>query len=551
MCYERALTIKPDFPDAFAGLLQARDSVCDWTGRDAYLQRLAMVLEAQLASDGYDDAPLDAVKRLPSPNTDTISSGGEDTGAWRLVTPGTTPAFHGHLPCIQPLDALALTTIISPRDAQRVARRYAARARGNLALSTFGPFHHHHVSSSTTSGREKSRIHIGYLSANFGNRPVGHLLALLLKYHDRSRFLVTCYSLAPSDGSTWHAYFEHEIEGGVKDISMLSSGDAARLIHADSVHILAHLDGHTANARNDVLALRPAPIQVAFVLGFCGTFGADYIDYLVADRIVLGSPKPLDAPGTPYDIDERALLLPDSCILNGHAIEFRDLLDDPENQPTRVTYGLPEDAFVFAYFGQLNKMDPIVFGVWMDILKRVPNSLLWLHKSPESAVDRLKKEARDHQVHEQRLFFTDPVPKRESVCRSVLADLVLDTPACNAIDATLDSLWAGTPVVALLGNTIATRVSASLCSAAGCPELVTATLGDYEDLAVSLAVDADKYWLFRQKLEEGRRGSEQAPLFNYKMALKHLEAGYEAVWARVIDHQPPADIPIQPTGIRP
>ena len=129
----------------------------------------------------------------------------------------------------------------------------------------------------------------------------------------------------------------------------------------------------------------------------------------------------------------------------------------------------------------------------------------------------------------------------------------MDSPACNAVDATIDALWAGTPVVVLLGNTLATRISASLCTAAGCPELVTSILGDCEDLAVSLALDADKYWEFRQKLGRARRGPTYAPLFDSKSMLTHLEAGYESIWAKVLDHQPPVDIIISGvgTGTRP
>jgi len=541
MCYERALALRPHFPDAFAGLLQAKDFVCDWTSRAHHLQCLASLLEAQLVADGYDDSLLDNGKSMTS-TLDDAQPGCEDSGSFRLVS-CMSPVFHGHLPCVQPLDALSLTTIVAPRDAQRIARRYAARARANLALSTCGHFHHHHhASSSATSGREKSRLHIGYLSANFGNHAIGHLLGPLLKYHDRSRFFVTCYSLTPSDGSSLRSNLEHGVEGSIKDLSSFSSSDAARLIHADGVHILAHLDGHTANARNEILALRPAPIQVGFILGFPGTFGADYIDYLVLDRIVLGPLEPARKAGTSHDIDECALILPNSCILNCHALEYDDLFENPGARPGRSKYGLPEDAFIFAYFGQLNKVDPIAYGVWMSILKRVPNSILLLIKSPESAVVHLKKAARDLQVHEQRLIFMDSAPKREHILRGVLADLLLDTPACNAFDATMDALWTGTPVITLLGNSIATRASASLCTAVGCPDLVTSTLDEYEDLAVSLALDADKYWLFRQKLEHARRGPVYAPLYDCKATLKHLEAGFEAIWGKVIDHQPPGDI---------
>lgn len=152
ICFERALALKPHFPDAFAGLLLAKDAVCDWTSRDAHFQYLAAVLEAQLGGDGYDDALFDSLKRPSLLGNDVISVSIEDAG--------TPLIFHGQLPCVQPLEALRLTTILAPRDAQRIARRFAARARANLALSTSGVFHHHHhVLSSATSGRWRVSQH--------------------------------------------------------------------------------------------------------------------------------------------------------------------------------------------------------------------------------------------------------------------------------------------------------------------------------------------------------------------------------------------------------
>mmetsp|Transcript_31044 Transcript_31044/g.96046 ORF Transcript_31044/g.96046 Transcript_31044/m.96046 type:complete len:462 (-) Transcript_31044:268-1653(-) len=422
-CYKQALYRKSNFPDAFAGLLKAKNYVCDWTIRGSHLNSLAAVLAVQLQLDSYDDEVLDSATHSVFFAQQLKFNNGEE--GHRLAMPNAVSAFYGCLPCIQPIDALALTDVIAPRDVQRLTRRFAARARANIALSADLSLHHS-VYSVNVFG--KTRIHVGYLSANFGNHPVGHLLAPLLEHHNKARFFVTCYSLSPSDQSTWWKQIETGVEGCMKDLSLLSASDAARVIQTDGVNLLAHLDGHTANSYNEILALRPALIQLAFVLGFHGTHGADYLDYLVADQVVLGPRKSAGIPGTQYDIDENALVLPNSCIINGHSLEYQELLDSSDGRPTRTTYGLPEDAFVFAYFGQLDKLDPIVFATWMGILKCVPNSVLWLHVSTECVIDRLRKESGALGISERQVHFTDLVQKRERVYCNVLADLVLDTP---------------------------------------------------------------------------------------------------------------------------
>lgn len=537
-CYEQALSLNPNYLGAFAGLLQAKDSVCDWTMRTPHVGSLALVVAIQLQLDDYDDTILDYRRRSSASLVEQL----ESNNAWQK----NRHVCRGSLPCIQPIDALALTDSIAPRDVQRLTRRFAARARANIELLALDLFRHHHALCSIVAPNE-SIIHVGYISSNFWTHSIRHLFVPLFKYHNMARFCVTYYSLSPLDQLDQGAQLvksECELAGTFKDLSRITAKDAASVIHADGVHILAHLDGHTAHAHNEILALRPAPIQLTFVLGFHGTCGADYLDYLVADRIVLGPPKPPGAPGTQYDIDECALLLPNSCILNGHAMEYKNLLDDPpRGAPTRRTYGIPEDAFVFAYFGPLNWLDPVIFTTWMKILQCVPNAILWLNVcSRRSAVDRLKQECASFQVEEHRLFFTDLAERYICVSCNVLADLVLDTPGYNAVDATMDALWAGTPVVTFLGETIATRISASLCTAAGCPELVTDTLADYKNLATSLAVDEDKLHEYRQKLVMSRAGPHQAPLFDSIKTLKHLEAGYQAIWGRKLDRKAPTDI---------
>ena len=232
--------------------------------------------------------------------------------------------------------------------------------------------------------------------------------------------------------------------------------------------------------------------------------------------------------------------------MNGHAIAYRELLDHPETLPSRASLGLAEDTFAFSYFGPAHKIDPTIFGIWMSILDRVPNSILWLCNLSELAICQIRRETHNFHIHESRVLFTQRVSRRESVHRNALVDLVLDTPCCNSLDDTLDALWAGTPVVTLLGRTIATRVSASMCTAVGCADLVTTSLHEYEELAVSLAIDSKKYWALRQRLDEARRDRKRGFLFDFERHVSNLEAGVEAVWATAISHKLPTNISVSP-----
>lgn len=259
-CYRQALQLKPDFPDAFANLVHSLVFVCDWSERDADFVKLMKIVEQQLEREGA-------------------------------------------LPSVQPFHALVYP--INVRDMQRLARRYAARTRANVALLEMAPFRH--VPRRADIGE---RIHIAYVSSDLGNHPLSHLMQSVFGMHDQLKYKVTCYALSPSDQSVWRRKIEQEVEC-FKDISALSHGDAARLIHHDGVHVLVNLNGYTKGARNEIFALRPAPIQAAY-MGFCGTLGADYVQYLFSDATVI---PPEHAP---Y-YDEKLVNLPHSYFVNDYA----------------------------------------------------------------------------------------------------------------------------------------------------------------------------------------------------------------------------------------
>ena len=216
-------------------------------------------------------------------------------------------------------------------------------------------------------------------------------------------------------------------------------------------HILVNLNGYTKGSRNEIFALRPAPIQMSF-LGFCGTTGADWIDYLVTDKTCI---PPSSNARKHYS--ESLLYMPHSYLINDHKQSSRDVLD-PSNCKTREDYGLKEDKFVFFNFGQLYKTGPEVFGVWMNILKRVPNAVLWLLRFPALAEKNLMGEARSHGVAASRIKFSDVIPRDAHLRRGYLGDLYLDTPMCNSHATACDVLWSGTPMVTCSMEKMASRV---------------------------------------------------------------------------------------------
>jgi len=442
-CYRKALTLKPDFPDAFANLVHSLVFICDWKTRDLDFRQLSELLRQQMMQDQI-------------------------------------------LPSVQPFHALVYP--LSLAEMQAIAAKYAERAKMNVALLDFPKFRFRPKPRNTT------RLKIGYVSSDLGNHPLSHLMQSVFGMHDKGNFEVTCYALTSHDQSTWRDKIESEVEH-FKDISGLQNGDAARLINADGIDILINLNGYTKGARNEIFALRPAPLQVSY-MGFCGTMGADYIQYMVVDKEVI-------PPQYRQYYTESLIYMPHSYFVNDHAQSARFVFE-PSELPTRAHYGVPEDKFVFCNFNQIYKVDPDIFTTWMNILKRVPNSILWILRFPPAGEANIRAEALARGVGPDRLHFTNVAPKDEHIKRGHLADLFLDTPCCNAHTTGCDILWSGTPMLTLSGKKMATRVGASLLKAAMIPELVTASREEYEEVAVDLAMDPEKLFQLRMRLEQGR-----------------------------------------------
>ncbi len=484
-CYRKALSLRPDFPDAYANLVHAYLCLCDWQGRNAQFKKLTNILTKQLEST-------------------------------RIVPPA-----------IQPYHALMLS--FSGEQQLQIAKKFALQAKMNVALLEMPPFRFR-------AKKPNQRLHIGFVSANFGNHPTGHSIAGALTMFDSARFQVSCYSLVADDESMWRRTIETSVES-LKDVSQLMPGDTARLIHSDAVHILVNLDGYTKGAKNEIFALKPAPIQIC-AQGYCGTSGADYIDYLVADKLAI-------PPGSKMvdHYTEKILYMPDVCLVNNYKQDphaLRVLAEDHEHMdkdhlPHRDLYNLPEDKFVFANFGQMYKIEPEIFAVWMKILKRVSKSVLWLLRFPAMAEQNIRAEAKAHGVGPERIIFADVVPREEHLKRTYLADLCLDTPMFNGQHTSFDSLWGGTPVLTLAVEKMVSRIGSSIVNAAGTPEMITKNLEEYEELAVKLAKNylspgagaVSQLDKIRERLEKNRFSNA---LFDTKKWVKGFEVGISKVW---------------------
>lgn len=403
------------------------------------------------------------------------------------------------------IDPFGLLAIASTRQEQLQAARSFARHHARAVAATGQALRF------SFARQAKHRLRVGYLSADFHEHATAYLAAGLFELHDRERLEIYGYSYGPDDGSAMRARLTRAFDRFV-DIAEVPPIEAARAIHQHEIDILVDLKGYTTHARPGIVALRPAPIQVSY-LGYPGTMGADFIDYLVADRFVVPS-------GHEADYSEKLVLLPGSYQVN----------DRERPQPgvaSRASLGLPPAAFVFCCFNQAYKILPGVFDAWMRILAAVPGSVLWLLES--AALANLRKEASNRGVDPARLVAAPPLPLAQHLARLGAADLFLDTLPYNAHTSASDALWVGLPVLTCPGDTFASRVAGSLLTAVGMPELITGSLADYEALAIRLAGSAPELAALRGRLRAGRA---TAALFDTPAFARNLEEAFARMWER-------------------
>ncbi len=367
------------------------------------------------------------------------------------------------------------------------------------------------------------RIRVAYLSADFRNHAVAYLTAGLFEHHDHSRFEITGISIGPAEDSLLRRRLERAFEHFV-DAKDKNEADIANLIKNREIDILVDLMGHTLNSQLGILARRPAPIQVHY-LGYAGTTAASFIDYILADTIVI--PEEHRAFFT-----EEVVWLPGSYLVNDNRRRVA------EKTPTRAECGLPENAFVYCSFNNAYKIVPSVFDIWLRLLRATSGSVLWLSELNPTVQANLCREAERSGIDPRRLIFAPKVTDNaDHLARQRLADLFLDTLPYNAHTTASDALWAGLPVLTCVGETFAGRVAASLLRAIGLPELITTSLDEYEALALKLANDPALLATIKSKLAQNR---ETYPLFNTARFTRHIEAAYITMWERYQRGEPPA-----------
>ena len=387
----------------------------------------------------------------------------------------------------------------SPEDLQTCARIYAPDFSPPATVAPHDP------ASRTNSGK----IRLGYLSGEFREQATAILMAGLYERHDRSRFELIAIDNGSADNSAMSGRLKQAFDRWI-DIGTLTDAQAAAKIRAAEIDILVNLNGWFGKHRMGVLAARPAPVQVNY-LGFPGTLGAPYMDYIIADRIVIPE-------SDERFYDEAVVALPGSYQVNddrGRGIAPRPARDDA---------GLPERGFVFCNFNQSYKLTPDTFASWMRILKRVDGSVLWLLDAVAPFARNIRKHAQSHGVAPERILFAPDRPPAEHLARLSLADLFLDSLPYNAHTTASDALWAGVPLITRVGRAFPGRVAASLLQAAGLPKLVTQTQEDYEALAVNLATDPAALAAVK------RKPTRNSTLFDTDLFRRGIEPAYQKMW---------------------
>ncbi len=451
--YDKAMGLKPDLVEVEGQRLHTKMHLCDWRDFDSEYAHLISSVE-----DGNLNTPPFALLALPSSSDDQFRYA--KRWAENKYPPSKEPAWRG--------------------------ARY-----------------------------DHGRIRVAYLSADYRAHPVAHLIAELIELHDRARFEIVGVSFGADDRSAIRKRLEAAFDA-FHDVRGKSDREVAQLLCERKIDIAIDLTGYTQDYRLGIFACRAAPVQAGY-LGYAGTMGAPFIDYIIADRIV----APLEHRRF---YAEKIVQLPDSFMVNDGKRGIA------EGMPTRTAAGLPERGFVFCCFNNAYKITPGMFEVWMRLLHRVAGSVLWLSQANDAAIRNLRREAETRGIDPARLVFAPRLDRLDDhLARHRLADLFLDTLPYNAHATASDALWAGLPVLTCRGETFAGRVAASLLDAIHLPELVTENLEDYERLALELAANPEKLAGIKRKLAQNRLTT---PLFDTRLFTKHIEAAYIAMHER-------------------
>jgi predicted O-linked N-acetylglucosamine transferase (SPINDLY family) len=371
------------------------------------------------------------------------------------------------------------------------------------------------------------RIRVAYLSADFRPHPVAFLIAGVFEHHDKTRFHTVGLSFSPGGDSDMRRRISAAFDEFI-DVRNQSDFDVAQLMRKMEIDIAVDLTGFCEYGRTEILAFRPAPVQVNY-LGFPGTSGADFVDYIIADKTIV-------PPSHTQFFSEKVVYLPDSYQANDRKRGIAS------RTPTRREAGLPDERTVFCAFNNAYKITPAIFDIWMGLLTEIEGSVLWLLGDNEGAIRNLKREAQARHVLPERLIFAPRVAPDEHLARFALADLFLDTLPYNAHTTASDALWTGVPVLTCTGETFAARVAASLLKAAGLPELVTTSLAEYQALALELGRNRTTLKRLKETLTLARF---TCPLFDTLRTTRHLEAAYALMWQRSQQSEAPSSFAVQ------
>jgi predicted O-linked N-acetylglucosamine transferase (SPINDLY family) len=362
----------------------------------------------------------------------------------------------------------------------------------------------------------RQKIRIAYISADFRNHPVAILTAELFEKHDRSRFEIFAFSLVSPDAKDEITQKMESAFDQFIDVYTLTDQEIAQLARNMQIDIAVDMGGHTGDSRPGIFALRAAPVQVSY-LGYAGTMAADYIDYLIADDIII-------PPHSQAYYSEKIAYLPHSFFVNDTR---RAISTTPFS---RAQFGLPVNGFVFCCFNNTYKINPDCFTSWMHILSQVENSVLWLFEGNATAANNLRQAASTAGIAPERLVFAERLTLIDDhLARMQLADLFLDTLPYNAHTTACDALWVGLPVLTCRGNAFAGRVAASLLSAIGLPELITTDRQAYEVQAIHLANNIPELNALRSRLAANRLTT---PLFDIDRYTHYLEEAYQQMYQR-------------------
>ena len=413
---------------------------------------------------------------------------------------------------------LSLLLPIAEESRQRLARQVTQRVCADLA----------ELRLPRLASAPRQRLTIGYISADFRAHPMTWLLGSIYARHDRNKFRVYAYSVGPPCSDPERALVESSVDG-FRDMHRRPAELIAHRIADDGVDILIDLSGYTLNARPEVLALRPAPLQVSY-LGFLGTLGASHIDYTLLDRDCM------PAAQRPY-WDESIVYLSDTSIY----CERHGTTATPQS---RSDYGLPDEGFVLCALHMPRKIDRMAFDLWLALLKEIPDAVLWLLSQNPAQQEAVTDYAQARGIESARLVFAKFLDRPEHLARYRHADVFLDTLVFNGHTTVIDALSMGVPVVALPGDAPCARGAASILRAHGVPELIATSEADYKAIVRRLHADAE----WRSRMRARVADDAGSRLFCPDQRVREIETAYEMMWTRHLAGLPPTDFDVPPVG---